>query len=277
MITELPSPVDDGLFIPEVGPWSHDKHYFLRRYLNAFTTAMGKKKWKGLHYIDLFAGAGIEKLEGTEQLEWGSPLLAAQAKRTFDRLHLCEKNKKKFNALTRRLEQFPQPAEAQILCGDANKKVAEIAETIPSGALSLAFLDPYGLHLNFSTLRILAKKKTDLIILFPDRVDALRNWGFYEKDRDSNLDRFLGEGVDWRHALQEAPNDKLPEVLRSLYQGQLRTLGYAYFESERILARRKPLYLLLFCTKHDAGLEIWNNVSLKKPDEQRTFGFRSGE
>ena len=54
---ELPSPKDDDLYIPTVGEWSRDKHYFLMRYIDAFTTSMKNKKWQGLHYIDLFAGA----------------------------------------------------------------------------------------------------------------------------------------------------------------------------------------------------------------------------
>jgi hypothetical protein len=59
-VFHLDPPEDDGLYIPEVGAWSADKHHFLRRYIDAFTTAMKGKKWDGLHYIDLFASAGIE-------------------------------------------------------------------------------------------------------------------------------------------------------------------------------------------------------------------------
>lgn len=60
---ELPIPTEDDLSIPEVGIWSRDKHHFLWRYLSAFTNSMKKKGWKGLHFLDLFAGAGIEKLK----------------------------------------------------------------------------------------------------------------------------------------------------------------------------------------------------------------------
>ena len=123
-------------------------------------------------------------------------------------------------------------------------------------------------------MQALAARKTDLIIFFPDHLDALRNWGLYKKNRDSNLDLFLGKDVDWRTSFEQAPADKLPEVLRRLYEKKLRTLGYAYFESERICAYGHPLYLLIFCTKHPAGLDIWRGVSMKKPDDQRTFDFQ---
>jgi three-Cys-motif partner protein len=163
---QLPPPEEDGHYIPVVGPWSADKHHFLRRYIDAFTTSMRDKKWKGLHYIDLFAGAGIERLRG-DGLDWGSPLIAAQARFKFAQIHCCEKNRRSFDALQARLARYRQPADPQVLRGDANKRVVEIIETLPLGCLSLAFLDPYGLHLHLETLRHLAARRTDLIIFSP--------------------------------------------------------------------------------------------------------------
>src|SRR4051794_4025258 len=102
----LPPPTNDGLPTPKVGPWSRDKHHFLIRYIDAFTTAMKAKGWSGLHYVDLFAGAGIEEIEGGG-LDWGSPLIAAQAPTRFQNLHLCELKKNRCDALRNRLSQFP--------------------------------------------------------------------------------------------------------------------------------------------------------------------------
>ena len=101
---ERPEPVEDGLVTPEVGAWSKSKHHFLRRYIYAFTTAM-KSHWSQLHYIDLFAGAGIERLRGGG-LEWGSPLLAALTDNPFTRLHLCEIDEERVAALRQRLAAF---------------------------------------------------------------------------------------------------------------------------------------------------------------------------
>lgn len=170
---ELSTPQDDGLYIPTVGEWSHDKHYFLMRYIDAFTTSMKNKKWEGLYYIDLFAGAGIERLETSKKLNWGSPMIAAKAPHPFNRLHSCEKNNRKYKALKSRIDSI-RP-DSQVLNGNANEKINEIVKEIPQGALSLAFLDPYGLHLEFETLKVLSEKRADLIIFFPDHLDALRN------------------------------------------------------------------------------------------------------
>ena len=116
---ELQPPQDDGLFKRKVGQWSANKHYFLRRYIDIFKTGMGKQKWDELHYIDLFAGAGLEQIRNGP-LEWGSPIIAAQSPSPFDRMYFCEMNSKCFEALGKRLQIYSQPNEPQIICGDAN-------------------------------------------------------------------------------------------------------------------------------------------------------------
>ncbi|MGA2323072.1 MAG: three-Cys-motif partner protein TcmP [Sedimentisphaerales bacterium] len=267
---ELPPPKDDGLFIPTVGEWSHDKHYFLMRYIDAFTTAMKNKKWTGLHYIDLFAGAGIEKLETSGKLEWGSAMIAAQA--GFTQLHLCEMVKRNYEVLKSRVYRIRQ--DAQVLNGDANKKIAEIVAQIPNGTLSLAFLDPYGLHMEFETLKTLSAVRADLIIFFPDHLDALRNWEYnYFDNPDSNLDKCLGAGADWRSKINEAPRERMAEVLRELYVSQIKTLGYTNFEYERITMGNHPLYVLIFCSRSELAAKLWQGISQIKADKQRTFKF----
>jgi three-Cys-motif partner protein len=270
-MSELLSPEDDGLFIPTVGEWSRHKHYFLMRYIDVFTTAM-KAKWKGLHYIDLFAGAGIERLDDSGQLDWGSPLIAAKARHAFDRLHLCEKNRRKYNALISRINTA-RP-DSQVLHGDANAKIRHVVREIPEGTLSLAFLDPYGLHLDFETVKVLSDVRADLIIFFPDRLDALRNWErYYLNKPDSNLDRCLGAGADWRSIIDRTPRDRLAEVLRGSYVKQIKSLGYTEFEYERISAKDHPLYILIFCSRHPLAAKLWRGISGKKPNGQRVFPF----
>ncbi|HEY8747178.1 MAG TPA: three-Cys-motif partner protein TcmP [Tepidisphaeraceae bacterium] len=270
---KLPEPQDDGLFTPVVGSWSAHKHHFLRRYIDAFVTAMRGKKWSGLHYIDLFASAGIEQIENGP-LDWGSPLIAAQAPHPFSRLHCCELSKRSFKALSERMARYPQPQTPQMLQGDANLKVGEIVKAIPTGSLSLAFLDPHGLHLHFETVKRLASHNVDLIIFFPDHLDALRNWEIYEENPNSNLDRVLG--APWRDEIKDAPAERRAEVLSEIYIKQLRTLGYSEFEFERIsLPTGRFLYKLIFCSRASAGGKIWRGISNKKADGQSTFDFGS--
>jgi three-Cys-motif partner protein len=265
-------PVDDGQCIPTVGQWSSDKHYYLARYIDAFTTSM-HEKWGGLHYIDLFAGAGIERLEESKVLEWGSPMLAARTRFPFSQLHLCEKSKVKHKALATRLSQVG--SDPQILCGDANERVDEIVRQVPTkDTLSLAFLDPYGLHLEFETLRKLSDIRADLIIFFPDHIDALRNWEMhYLRDSNSNLDRCLGAGADWRARLGATPTERHAEALRSLYVDQIRSLGYCEFEYQRINMKGHPLYVLIFCSRSNVAAKLWRRISDKESNNQRRLPF----
>lgn len=271
---KLEPPEDDGLIIPEVGEHSKQKHHFIRRYIEAFKTAMKGKPWSGLHYVDLFAGAGIERLRDSCALEWGSPMIAAQAPHPFNRLHLCERDQTKYDALCNRVNRIKP--DSQILIGDANEKVVTIIQAIPDRALSLCFLDPYGLHIDLGTLKILTSKRMDLIVFFPDRVDALRNWAaYYLTNPESNLDRCLGNSVDWRVRLQEAPTHRQAEILRNTYIEVIRTeLKYDEIDFERIrTASGQPLYYLIFCSRDPAGSRLWRRIASKKLDGQRTWDF----
>jgi len=268
---ELHPPKDDNLYISEVKEHSQDKHYFLMRYIDAFTTSM-KNKWNGLHYIDLFAGAGVERLSESGKLNWGSPLIAAQAPYPFARLHLCEKNKKKYEALAQRVRKLHP--HTQVLNGDANTRIDDVVREIPERTLSLAFLDPYGLHLAFDTLRKLCDIRADLIIFFPDHLDALRNWEeHYWENPDSNLDLCLGSGAHWRSILDAKPQPRWAEALRELYVSQIRSLGYTQFAYQRIKARGHPLYILILCSRSTAAVKLWRGIAGKEPDGQRRLPF----
>ena len=269
----LPTPLDDGLLTPEVGSWSTHKHHFLRRYIDAFTTAMRGKAWNGLHYIDLFASAGLEKVKESGALDWGSALIAAQCTH-FAQLHLCELDKARFDALSVRIARYPQRIKPQLIFGDANVVVHEVIASLPPKSLSLAFLDPHGLNLNFETLRVLSQRKVDLIIFFPDHLDALRNWeDVYLDNPNSNLDRVLGIS-SWRQKLSENPSDTWAQVLSDLYVQQIGSLGYTHFDYERIsLPNGRHLYKLIFCSASKTGAKIWRGIAQRKPDGQNTFNF----
>ncbi len=270
-MSQLDPPEDDGLFIPTVKEHSKDKHYFLGRYIDAFTTSM-KDKWAGLHYIDLFAGAGIERIEESGTLEWGSPLIAAQARYPFASLHLCEKSHIKCKALRERIQRLG--LKPQVLCGDANEEIDRIVPKIPSRILSLAFLDPYGLHLDFTTVEKLSDLCADLIIFFPDRVDALRNWErHYLNNSNSNLDRCLGKGAHWRAILDDTPRNRWAEALREIYIGQIESLGYTEFQYQRIAAKGHPIYVLILCSRSEIAARLWAGISGKERNGQRLIPF----
>lgn len=270
-MSDSTAPHDDKLIIPDVGWWSADKHHFLARYTDAFTTAMKDKPWNGLHYIDLFAGAGVERVR-SKGLSWGSPLIASHARFPFKKLHLCEMDKEKAAALQTRVKKFRPNANDQFLVGDANERIGEVVADIPRKALCLAFLDPYGLHLDYETVRALSRMRSDLIIFFPVELDVIRNCeAYYWDNPKSRLDAVLGPDSEWRRVILESAPERRPQALVELYIKQIGKLGYVHFEREPIPSSSAPLYRLIFCSKSTVGLTIWRGVSRTKPGGQRTM------
>ena len=51
------------------GDWTKDKLDMVERYLNAYTTALKKKDYFRLMYIDAFAGSGIINLKKSDKEE----------------------------------------------------------------------------------------------------------------------------------------------------------------------------------------------------------------
>lgn len=265
---------DDGLLIPEIGRWGKAKYHFLRRYLELFSTGM-KNHWSKRYYIDLFAAAGIARVRGTSELVATSAIVAAQVKDRFSRLVLCEKDPERAEALAKRLENFPQPQEPIVVCGDANDRVHELVSHVPvNRSLAVTFADPFGLHLDFEAIRAVAERRSDLIVLLPDRMDALRNWATYYLDNpESNLDRFMGES-GWRDVLAEATTNMAAQRLRDRYIERLQTLGYEHFGYERIKNNHgAEIYVLVFASKHRRGLDFWEKAKSVDEGGQRTFDF----
>ncbi len=83
-------------------------------------------------------------------------------------------------------------------------------------------------------------------------------------------DRLLGEIEDWNESTAFFVNF----VLDGHSARQLETLGYEHFDYERIYdMERRPLYRLIFCSRHELGAKIWRRVSRKKRDGQQTWDF----
>jgi three-Cys-motif partner protein len=147
--------------------------------------------------------------------------------------------------------------------------IGQVVKGIPDRALTLAFVDPENLNVNFETMTTLSGcGQVDLLILFADRMDLVRNVDHYEAVRPSVLDRMMGPNSRWRELWAKLMN-RTPENICKLfadeYQSQLRdVLGYRVF-GEHI----GPLYRLIFASKNEKGLEFWNKVTRTARSGQR--------
>jgi len=195
-------------------------------------------------------------------------LIAANQESQFSRIVACELDAKNAEACKERLSRSPAANDFAVIQGDCNEMIEEVCRQIPDRALTLAFIDPESLHAKFTTLtRLSANRRADLLILFADRYDIIRNVERYAKQEASKLDEVLGPGSNWRARWLALPNQNPANTCRlfgDIYKGQLKEhLGYQAFGTKVISSANGPLYTLIFASKHELGLEFWDKVTAK--------------
>lgn len=232
---------------------------------------VGHRAWSaGVVYVDLFSGPGVCEIRGTGERFPGSPLIAAQSPKPFRTILLCEKDPDLAKACDSRLASIINRDRFAVFNGDCNEMIDQMVARIPPGALVLAFLDPTGLHLWFETVRKLAGHgPVDLLVLFPDAIDILRNEKhLYFDQPESNLDQVLGEGANWREKVVNLESSDIAARRRlyaEIYKSQLESrASYSHFEEEVIRGPQGPLYRLIYATKHHRGADFWRKSVAKE-------------
>jgi three-Cys-motif partner protein len=268
---------EDYLPCRETGAWTQEKLFTWNLYLEITSSAMADNpKWSGLVYVDLFGGPGVCQLKETKKRYPGSALLAAFAPKPFRSILVCEKDVALAEALKTRLEHAAS-GRGHVIVGDCNEKIGELVKKIPERALTLAFIDPEGLHVHFETLRILtANRQIDVAILLADGMDIVRNVDVYEKQAESNIDRFFGPDSDWRTEWRNLPNqnpENTCQLFGNIYKKQLEKLGFAEPNDKVFKSRSKAIYRIIYASKHPLGAKFWDAISKIDRGGQTTFDF----
>lgn len=233
-------PKDDGLPARPSGKWVKEKLFFVKRYIDTFEVAMRKKSWRRRIYIDLFSGPGKCKIRRSQQFILGSPLLSLQTQYPFTDYFFVDLKQKNIDTLRKRCNVSSIPKDAlHFLVGDANLQVQIIAEYITDvdekfikgqlPCINLAFLDPEGLELDWTTVETLARmKRMDLIIHY-SQFGLTRNFEiFCNSSNENRADKFFGS-KEWRKIYADALDRGEIAIHRSLmdyYKSRLRELGY---------------------------------------------------
>jgi three-Cys-motif partner protein len=248
--------------------------------------------------IDLFASYGIGQDAETGELSWGSALLALHAIDPFDVYIFGDLDPARTSALADRVDDthtLAAPAvridlgaadvmrrarefkgldvrgpKCAVLTGDANKAVAIVKRMMPGfegRRLALTMLDPYGVSIDWISLEMLAfREQMDLLMLFPEDVDLERNWR--QTDR---IDRYMPPRSDWQRAVLAAPRNR-GRVFRELYvEGLKDQLGLKVGPAKPIRAHDREIYKLLYASRHEKGLEVWDHARRVAPNGQLEF------
>jgi three-Cys-motif partner protein len=274
--TNMSEPLaDDGLIFDDVGRWAEEKHAYVAMYSTLFSTGM-KNKWPRRTYVELHAGSGHSRIRETRRVIAGSPILALGVPDRFDQYVFCEKDRSKMDALRARVLRIAPTATVTYIQGDCDRRAADIVASIPGDSLTLCFVDPYGIGINFETLRVISAKRVDFLVLLAVFMDANRNYDQYLRKDNATVDRFLGSNT-WREKwgvvqLNAVP---FPQFLAAEFASSMERRGYMptpLHKMKKVRSDEKnlPLYYLALFSKHETAYKFWDEV-LKYGTDQRTL------
>jgi three-Cys-motif partner protein len=160
------------------GDWTENKIEILVEYAKAYLTIMNgfakKYDWK-LLYFDGFAGSGfITKGNAENQkiiIGAASRILEIINPREFDVYYFVEKDSDNINLLKKNtIGVFPDK-RIHVVETDCNEKIESMSGFLTSTKgkkyKTLAYIDPCGMQLNWSSLQTLEKLSVDAWILIP--------------------------------------------------------------------------------------------------------------
>lgn len=210
--------LDKCLFMNHFGGnWTDKKMEIVVSYAKAYLNVMKDQKWVKTMYFDGFAGSGNiinekiganamlleEILESNEDVKKGTALriLDITDPKPFDMYYFVEKNEVHKRELEQQVHTNYPGSTAFIVQGDCNEKMCAMAKFLTKHKeyRALAFVDPYGMSVKWSSVEVLKGLGIDLWILVPTGVGANRvlvNDGEIPEGWLCTLETFLGIGRD---------------------------------------------------------------------------------
>lgn len=269
---ELLTPEPDGLVTQDVGLWSEDKYALVALYATLFSSGM-KNKWLNRVYIDLYAGAGVSNIRGTNRLVYGSPLLALTVSDSFNKYIFCEEDPEKLEALKVRSEKLRPNSDVTFVLGDCDEKIDEIVAAVPRGALTFCFVDPYDLGIRFKTIEKLATLRADFLVLLALQMDAARNRFNYFAEGSTKVADLLNDPA-WRNrwAAAEKSGQTFPGFLADEFKAKMKALHYLPPPPMRdIKDGRRVLYRLGIFSRSQRAYDFWEEVRTYSTSQRNLF------
>ena len=205
------------------GEWTIDKMEIVVSYTKAYLTIMNKQNWVKTLYFDGFAGSGHIRLdetnneescdskpfdlycfadkEKTQEAIKGAALrvLEISDPKPFDVYYFVEKDKNNKASLEKTIKEVYPNSDRNtfVIEGDCNTKLKDMAIFLKkkSAYRALAFIDPYGMSVNWDSIESLKGTGVDLWILVPTGIGIgrmLTKNGIIEDSWLSRLELFLG-------------------------------------------------------------------------------------
>jgi three-Cys-motif partner protein len=264
----------DGLPARLTGQWVHGKKYYFSRYLDIMTHGVGRK-WQGkLVYIDLFSGPGRSIVRGSQEIVDGSPILALNYE--FAR-YIFVDIPEVLSCLRKRLANHPKFSQIIFIEGDCNEVIEKVRFASPADHLTLAFIDPTGLQIQFRTIqRLVQNRSVDLLMTLQFGMGIRRNLNQYIKAEGAKLTAFLGND-EWRKDASEGGSaSQVLLRIKNRYLHHLRELGYLPIRDREIDIRNDRnvlLYFMAFASRHPLGGKFWREAIKIEWTGQRQMNY----
>ena len=278
------------------GKWTLEKLERIAKYLHAYSTIMTKRRYR-FAYIDAFAGTSYRTQKNFEikgELLFpeladqenqgflkGSARIAMQVRPRFTKYIFIEKELNRCDELNKLKEEFPdQSNDIQIINADANSYLIDLCLNYSwKNNRAVLFLDPYGMEVEWSTIRAIASTKAiDLWLLFPLGVAVnrlLRRDGQINELVRSKLDRFFGTTVWFDQFYQTREKDSLFgtenviekvvnfETISKYFVKRLKSIFADAAENPLKLynSKNNPLYLLCFAVGNKKAAPIAKKIA----------------
>ncbi len=269
-MSRAPTIASDGLPARETGPWVHDKKYYLERYLTISTKGVGPK-WKGkLAYVDLFSGPGRSIIRGSGEEVDGSPLVALKCSFAS---YVFVDSADVLATLKQRLKNHQKFDNITFIPGDCNEVIDGVRAALPADHLTLAFVDPTGLHIHFSTInRLVNSRRVDLLMTIQFGMGIRMNLHQYSRSEGETLTAFLGND-SWRSDVKAgATPSAIAHLILDRYLNQLRTLGYQTVDDREIPVHNDQnllLYFMVLASRHPRAHDFWRKTTQIAASGQR--------
>jgi|SRR5579859_1304175 len=272
---------DDGLITPEVGGWAETKYRLLALYYELFSTGM-KNKWDQRVYMDLYAGAGYSRIQGTSRFLKASPAIALTIPHLFDKYIFCEESKDLLDALKTRAQRIAPEANVAYIAGNCDAEIERIYKEIPKASstnrvLSLCLVDPFDFGLKFDTLRRLSTVFIDFVVLLAIGMDANRNYELYVEGNSTKIDAALGN-TEWRERWKAGglKRSDFRPFLAAEFCRSMESLGYLRKPLDRMklvrsLEKNLPLYYLALFSRSETAFNFWDDVLKYSTDQQQLW------
>ena len=281
-------PVDDGLPMRNASEHTKNKLLALKSFIEMFLNGTKNMPWRAWNYLDLQAGPGRVKIRQTSEIISGSPLIALETNRAFTNCWFVDIDPKNVDALKKRTSQIGR-SKLTIICGNCNVEVNKVVEQINAtdseyregvwSSLNLAFLDPEGLELEWTTVEKLATVKfMDLVINFSTSGFTRNVETALEKGNTEKIDCFFGttRWLDAYRTVRHEDGNRIRREMINFYKRRLANLGYIHvsddlYPDELVVKNSKGVqqYTLLFISKSDLGRKFGREAASRNRGQRK--------